>query len=76
MVRDLFNKFVGCGCGCGCGDKLVFGKNSSCDVLWLIILLMIVFKGGAFGLDICTLAILFVVFGKDIICSLSRPRCH
>jgi len=62
MLHHLFGK----GCGCERPRKeicLPFGKNSSCDVLWIIILLMIVFNGGLFGLDICTLIILFVVFG-------------
>jgi hypothetical protein len=49
---------------CGCKD---FSKNTSCDVLWIIILLLIVFKGGMFGIDICTLIILFIVFGKDLL---------
>jgi hypothetical protein len=59
MFGELFGKLGGCGCGCG-------RQNTSCDVLWIIILLLIVFKGGAFGLDICTLIILFIVFGKDL----------
>jgi hypothetical protein len=63
MFGDLFGR-------CGCGDERrneCHNSNSSCDVLWIIILLMLVFKGGLFGLDICTLVILFIVFGKDLI---------
>ena len=62
MFSELFGRFGG---EHGC---FPMGKNSSCDVLWIIILLMIVFKGGAFGLDICTLLILLIVFGKDFLC--------
>ena len=58
MFNHLFERFG------VCGGK---GQNSSCDVLWIIILLMIVFRGGMFGLDICTLIILFIVFGKDFL---------
>lgn len=78
MLNELFGRFGGGlfgGCGCGCG---LTSKNNSCDVLWIIILLMIVFKGGAFGLDICTLIILFIVFGKDLIgggCKRPEPKC-
>ena len=70
MLGELFGRFGG-GCGCDGGHKGCFdfcSKNSSCDVLWIIILLMIVFRGGMFGLDICTLIILFIVFGKDFFC--------
>ena len=74
MFGDLFNRFFG-GCGCeerrGCETR----QNSSCDVLWIIILLMIVLRGNMFGLDICTLLILFIVFGKDFLCRRERP-CH
>ncbi len=49
---------------CGCGHRQ--NCKSSCDVLWIIILLMLVFKGGCLGLDICTIAILFIVFGDKI----------
>ena len=74
MLNEILGRF---GCGCGCkGLDLTFGKNSSCDVLWIIILIMIVFKGGAFGLDICTLVILFIVFGKDFLgCKHERKCC-
>ena len=59
----------------GCGPKFDFchSKNSSCDVMWIIILLLIVFKGNMFGLDICTLVILFIVFGKDFLC---KEKCE
>jgi hypothetical protein len=69
MFTELFGRLGGgCGCGCGCGEVKPCVKNSSCDVLWIIVLLMVVFKGGLFGIDICTLIILFIVFGKDILC--------
>ena len=70
MLNEIFGRF----CGCGCGLQ---SKNSSCDVLWIIILLMIVFKGGAFGLDICTLIILFIIFGKDLLggCGCKEHKC-
>ena len=56
MFDGLFGRGFGCGNDRGCG-------NSSCDILWIIILLLVLFNGGIFGLDICTLIILFVVFG-------------
>ena len=70
MFGELFGRFGG---GCGCEER----KNSSCDVLWIIILLMIVLRGGMFGLDICTLIILFIVFGKDFFggCGERREKC-
>jgi len=49
--------------------------STSCDVLWIIILLMIILKGGFFGLDLCTLIILFIVFGKDIMCKFRNNPC-
>ena len=67
MLGELFGRFGGCGCE---GQR----ANSSCDVLWIIILLMIVFRGGAFGLDICTLLILFIVFGGDFFCRDKREQ--
>jgi len=67
MFNELFGRFGG-GCGCSGGKQL-----SSCDVMWIIILLMIVCRGGLFGLDICTLVILFIVFGKDLLCREQRP---
>ena len=70
------NLFGGNGCGCGPKIDLCHSKNSSCDVMWIIILLMIVFKGGLFGIDICTLIILFIVFGKDFLCCEKRETCH
>ena len=62
MLHEIFGRF-------GCGQRHDNCRtNSSCDVLWIIILLMIVFKGNLFGIDICTLLILFLVFGKDFLC--------
>ena len=63
MLGELFGRMGG-GCG-GCHKPK---QNSSCDVMWIIILLLIVFNGGLFGLDICTLVILFVVFGPQLLC--------
>jgi len=62
MFGDIFSRF--CNPGCGQGGR----QNSSCDVLWIIVLLMIVLRGGMFGLDICTILILAIVFGKDFLC--------
>jgi len=73
MFGDLFGRFGG---GC-CGERRERGCNNqstSCEVMWIIILLMIVFKGGLFGIDICTLVILFIVFGKDFLCFDRRER--
>ena len=65
MFDRLFSGF-GFGGGCGCGERREPREcNTSCDVLWIIILLMILFNGNLFGLDICTLIILFVVFGGN-----------
>ena len=64
MFDKLFGGFGGFG-GCGCGHKST-ECNSSCDVLWIIILLLILFNGGLFGLDICTLVILFILFGGSL----------
>ena len=76
MLGNLFGK----GCGCERGGRkicLPFGTNSSCDVLWIIILLMVVFNGGIFGLDICTLIILFVVFGGKLFgCKEEKHECR
>jgi len=66
MFNDLLGKLTGCSC---------VSKNTSCDVLWIIVLLLIVFKGGAFGLDICTLVILFIVFGKDLLGGIHKHKC-
>ena len=59
MLHQIFGR------GCGCERKAT-QCNTSCDVLWIILLLMIVFNGGLFGMDICTLIILFVVFGGQL----------
>ncbi len=65
-----------CGCDCDCEKKPKPKKcSTSCDVLWMIILLMVVLKGGFFGLDLCTLIILFIIFGKDIMCKFHNPCC-
>jgi|GEM_PF-5292689 len=68
MLGNLFERF----CNPGCGHQ--GRQNSSCDVLWIIILLMIVLRGGMFGLDICTILILFIVFGKDFLCKERREH--
>ena len=81
MFDRLFGGLGGFG-GCGCGERREHrGEcNTSCDVLWIIILLLILFNGGLFGLDICTLIILFVVFGgsffgRDRCCEKKEHRC-
>lgn len=64
MFDKLFGGLGGFGGACGgCNNHKPTECNTSCDVLWIIILLMIVFNGGLFGLDICTLIILFILFG-------------
>ena len=71
MFGELFERFCN---PHGChGEQR---RNSSCDVLWIIILLMIVLKGGMFGLDICTILILFIVFGKDFLCRDKHEKRH
>lgn len=70
-------KGMGMDCDCKCHESKPKKCSTSCDVLWIIILVMVVLKGGFFGLDLCTLLILFIVFGKDIICKLrSNPCCQ
>lgn len=59
----------------GCGCRRPMPQLKSCDVLWIIILLLVVFNGGLFGLDICTLVILAVVFGSQFLCR-DRHRCE
>jgi hypothetical protein len=61
----MFDKLFGGFGGCGCHEKREC--NTSCDVLWIIILLLVLFNGGLFGLDICTLIILFVIFGGNFL---------
>ena len=72
----MFDKlFGGFGGGCGCGPRR---ENSSCDVLWIIILLLVLFNGGLFGLDICTLLILFIIFGQNFFggrCEKNDRKC-
>ncbi len=77
MFDDML-KGMGMDCDCKCHDTPKQKKcSTSCDVLWIIILVMVVLKGGFFGLDLCTLLILFIVFGKDIICKLrANPCCN
>ena len=64
--------------GHGCHDHKKTDCNTSCDVLWIIILLLVLFNGGLFGLDICTLIILFIVFGGKFLnkgCDKKETRC-
>lgn len=75
MFDDML-KGMGMNDDCGCHEAPKPRKcSTSCDVLWIIILLMVVFKGGLFGLDLCTLLILFIVFGKDIMCRFRNNSC-
>jgi hypothetical protein len=62
MFDEVFKTF---GFGGNCGEHKKC--TTSCDVLWIIVLLMIVLKGGMLGLDLCTLIILFIVFGGDLL---------
>lgn len=71
----MFDKLFGGFGGCGCGHK-PDECNTSCDVLWIIILLMILFNGGLFGLDICTLIILFILFGGCLFGKGERHHCE
>jgi hypothetical protein len=79
----MFDEVLKCmGCehhdnDCGCNKETSKPKkcSTSCDVLWMIILLMVILKGGFFGLDLCTLIILFIVFGKDILCKFRCKPC-
>ena len=61
----------------GCGEKRdpCHSTNSSCDVMWIIILLMILFNGGLFGIDICTLVILLIVFGGQLFGKKKEHKC-
>lgn len=75
MLDDML-KGCGMNCDCGCHENPKPKKcATSCDVLWMIVLLMIVLKGGCFGLDLCTLLILLIVFGKDIFCKFRNCSC-
>ena len=67
MLGEFFGRL-----NCKGGNML-----KSCDIMWIIILLLVVFNGGLFGLDICTLVILFVVFGGQFLCKdKGRGHCH
>jgi hypothetical protein len=70
MFNDILHGF-----GCGNGEPIGKKCATSCDVLWIIVLLMIVLKGGMFGIDLCTLIILFIVFGSDILNIFSKKPC-
>ena len=72
IFKNGFGFGGGCDCGRGCDGERPRKCSTSCDVLWIIILLMVIFKGGLFGIDLCTLIILFIVFGKDIFCRFGR----
>jgi hypothetical protein len=71
MFNDILRGF-------GCGyENPEGGKKctTSCDVLWIIVLLMVVLKGGMFGLDLCTLIILLIVFGGDLLHIFTKKPC-
>ncbi|MCL2587381.1 MAG: hypothetical protein FWE31_04055 [Firmicutes bacterium] len=70
MFHELFRgKF------CGCHKDRP--QTGSCDILWIIILLLILFNGGLFGIDICTMIILAIVFGGLwMVCGKKKPGCH
>ena len=68
MLGELFGRS-----GCGCArERKCPSPMASCDILWIIILLLILFNGGLFGLDICTIVILLVIFGGQFF---GREKC-
>lgn len=69
MFHELFK-----GGFCGCNRER--RQMGSCDILWIIILLLILFNGGIFGLDICTLIILAVVFGGMFLMCNKGRKCN
>ncbi|MBQ7602836.1 MAG: hypothetical protein IJU58_01655 [Clostridia bacterium] len=60
----------GCGNNCGCGSK-----NSSCDVLTLLVIIYVLLNCGILncGLDICTILILLLFF---CCCYKKKNRCE
>jgi hypothetical protein len=70
----MFDKLFGCGCKRGCFEKR--DCNTSCDVLWIVILFMVLCNGGIFGLDICTIIILFVLFGGNFLGGFGGKCCE
>lgn len=56
----MFGKLFGGMEGCGCGKS----KNSSCDVLTLLVIIYVLLNCGILncGLDICTILILLLFF--------------
>ena len=60
MFEKLFGGFCG-GDNCGCGCK---PKNSSCDVLTILVIIYVLMNCGIFscGIDICTILILLLFF--------------
>ncbi|MCL2846334.1 MAG: hypothetical protein FWE38_01460 [Firmicutes bacterium] len=64
MLGEIFGR----GCGCQPRERKCTPRMESCDIMWIIILLMLVFNGGLFGLDLCTIVILLVVFGGQFFC--------
>ncbi|MBQ7977505.1 MAG: hypothetical protein IJ301_02790 [Clostridia bacterium] len=65
----MFSKLFGGGCGCG----LTSGKNSSCEVLTLLVILFVLMNCGILncGLDWCTILILLLFF----CCCFKKKRC-
>ena len=57
----MLSKLFGGDCGCGCGAGT---KNSSCDVLTLLVVLYVLLNCGILncGLDWCTILILLLFF--------------
>ena len=66
----MFDKIFGGGCG-----RKPMPQMRSCDIMWIILLLFIVLNGGLFGLDICTLVILGVIFGSHFLCKPKKEHC-
>jgi len=73
----MFHEIFGRGCGCGPRERKPMSMLASCDILWIIILLLILFNGGLLGLDLCTIVILVIVFGPKFLCKDKKhePRC-
>ncbi len=57
----MFSKLFGGMDGCGCSSM---SKNSSCDVLTLLVILYVLLNCGIFncGIDLCTISILLLFF--------------
>ncbi|MCL2851010.1 MAG: hypothetical protein FWE01_01460 [Firmicutes bacterium] len=81
MFQEFMGRMTGSGCGCNpCRprERKCMPQLKSCDLLWIIILLMLVLNGSLFGIDLCTIAILGLIFGPQLLCRFRcrpEPRC-